>query len=174
MFDRIEVDVIHVRRVVLVVANGVLPEASLPDPAFAVGAAHAGQPLRLRQTAHEAGFDQSPAGGEVIVARWQGPYRVKMIRKHHPGIDGEGPGLPHAAHRFAQEFDPVVEQCVAAPLQQVNREKIAAAGNTIAMEIGHQKTPVPERVYPIGLIRRNTPSAIPTYGVGLLSAARQT
>lgn len=68
MLNGVEVDVIHVRRVVLVVANGVLPKATLPDPSFAVLPPHARQPLGVGQTAHEEGLDQAPACGEVVVA----------------------------------------------------------------------------------------------------------
>ena len=41
MLDRVEMNVIRVRREVFVVADGVLPEAALPIPAFAVCASHA-------------------------------------------------------------------------------------------------------------------------------------
>lgn len=47
MLDRVEVNVIQVRRVV---PNGVLPNAASPAAAFAVGTTHGGQPLSLMKS----------------------------------------------------------------------------------------------------------------------------
>ena len=39
MLDRVDMDVIHMTREIVLIANGVLPVASLPDTAFAFGGA---------------------------------------------------------------------------------------------------------------------------------------
>jgi hypothetical protein len=44
--------------------------------------------------------------------------------------------------RFAQEIDAVGEQSIAAPLQQIHSEEVAAARHTVAAIIGHRSTPL--------------------------------
>lgn len=88
-----------------------------------------------------------------------------MIGKDDEGIDGEGARAPDPPHRFAQRIDPLRKQSIAAPLQKINREEIAAARDAKAMKIGNRSTPVREPKSPNPFIRRNTPLAIPTYRV---------
>jgi hypothetical protein len=116
VLDGIEMDVIHVRGTVRVVADGVLPKAALPDAAFAVGLPDARSQLRIRQGAGEESLDQAPGGGEIVIAVRPRLYRVKMIREDDPGIHGEGSRGSNTPHRAAKELDPVDEQRVAAPL----------------------------------------------------------
>jgi hypothetical protein len=48
MFDRVDMDVVDVTLEVALVANGMLPIAALPDAAFALGDAAAGNPFAAR------------------------------------------------------------------------------------------------------------------------------
>jgi hypothetical protein len=43
-------------------------------------------------------FDQPPPIDEIVIAAWQRPYAVQVIRQDGPGVDMEwplGPNLPH-------------------------------------------------------------------------------
>lgn len=54
-----KIHVICMRRIIRIVADGMLPEAALPDAAFAGLAPDARQPLGRRQAAHKEGLDQA-------------------------------------------------------------------------------------------------------------------
>ena len=79
VLHRIEMDVVDVTFEISIIANGMLPVASLPDTLF---------PLRdfaLRswpraKTVGKAALDEAPARGEIRVVLGQRPQRVNMVR----------------------------------------------------------------------------------------------
>lgn len=107
--------------VVLVAADGVLPEAALPDIAFSIGLVHAQQSLCLQQAAGEKGIDQPPAGRQILLARELRRDGVEVIEEDHPGFAREW--LAAAADRIAQEIDAGDQQRVAASVTHVDGEE---------------------------------------------------
>jgi len=93
MFDRIEMHIIHVRRVIGIVADLVFPEAALPDRRFTACKAGSVTPVRTfivsrHRPCHQP-FDPSPAHAEIRIAGRQGPDRMQVIRQQNPGVDGK-------------------------------------------------------------------------------------
>jgi len=72
VLDGVEVDVIHVGSVVVVVADSVLPEATLLDGSFAFGGAALGVGGLAREGFCEGGFDEADAAGEFRVVFGEG------------------------------------------------------------------------------------------------------
>ena len=79
VLHRIEMNVIHVGSVVAVVANSLLPEASLPNAALVFFAAASGTKFALEDAARETCFDRLPAGGEVLVEFRESPETVHVL-----------------------------------------------------------------------------------------------
>ena len=66
-----------------------------------------------------------------------------MIGKHDPGVDGEGAAAAGDPYRLAQPVNMANEEVVAAPLEQVDGEKIASAFDAMATVVGNSaSTPV--------------------------------
>jgi hypothetical protein len=137
VFDGIEMNIVHVRSEILVVADAVLPEAPLPDAALPVTLARVRTALAHRQAAGEDRLDYPPSRREVVVAGRQRPHAVKMIGEHDPGIDGERTGSMHCSHRGSQPIDVPGQQIIAAPLQQIDREEAASSRYTVATVVGN-------------------------------------
>src|SRR5262249_21391489 len=82
MMDRVEVDVVQVGGEISVIADGVLPEAPLPDSMLSLGEP-TGVPLwcsvRLQVGSRERLLDQTPARREFCVSFRQRPQRTQMI-----------------------------------------------------------------------------------------------
>ncbi len=97
--------IIDVISVIPIIANGVFPEASLPDASFAFGGSHLGTPLGGGQFLHEADFDGFPAVGKIDVVRRQRPHAVHMVRQHHPGVYVKGSFPFGNSHRIAQHVE---------------------------------------------------------------------
>jgi hypothetical protein len=80
---------------------------------------------------------------------------MEMIGQSDPSIDVEAVASPHTADRFAQEID-VSHQRVPPPFQQVHREEIAPARDSIPLGVRHSRlfTPIP---YPTRKPHLNNP-----------------
>lgn len=105
VFDRVEVDVVHMGGVIGIVADGVFPEAALPDAAFGFGGAACGAGFGFRDGSGEFGFDDLPAGGEVGVAFGESPEAVRVVGQDDPGVDVEGEPGAGFADGGAEGFD---------------------------------------------------------------------
>ncbi len=105
VFDRVEVDVVHVGGVVGIVADGMFPEAALPDAAFGFGGAACGAGFAGFDGAGEAGFDDLPAHTVIGVAFGQRPETVHVIGEDDPGVDVEGEPGAGFADGGAEGFD---------------------------------------------------------------------
>jgi hypothetical protein len=84
VLDRIDVTVLDVAAEILIVADQVFPEPTLPDASFAVRNAHRTSPLGLGNGFGKVDFDQPPAQRKIGVAGRQRPNRVDMIGQHPP------------------------------------------------------------------------------------------
>jgi hypothetical protein len=155
MFHRIEVDIVHMRSEILVVADGMLPEPPLPDAALPAAFARLRTALAHGKAAGENRLDQPPSHREVIIAGWQRPYAMKMIGKHDPGIDGERMDTMNRAHRVPQLIDVPRQHVIAAPLQQIDREEVASARHAVAAVIRNGCPPVRYRAGSCGSCGRS-------------------
>lgn len=105
VLDWVEVDIIHVRGEILVVADRVFPEAPLPDAALLAAQARLRAPLAGGQTSGEDRLDQPPARREIGVGLRQGPNAVEMIGEHDPRVDRERVGAAGDADGIAELID---------------------------------------------------------------------
>ena len=76
----VDVAIIHVRRIILFIANCVFPKSTLLYPAFATCDAYFRAPFRWWQALAETLFDQPLSICEIVIAGWTRPYGVQVIR----------------------------------------------------------------------------------------------
>lgn len=141
MFDRIVMDIIEMARVVLFVANGMLPEATLPDSSFPSLCPDRGTVLDRNDSSHEANLYRLPAIGKIGIARRQGPHAMHMIRQHYPAVDMQRPLQARGTHSFPQRID-MAHQKIRTSFQQIDRNKIGAARDAATSVIRHRCLPV--------------------------------
>src|ERR1043166_7658968 len=101
---RVEMNVIDVACKIGLVADGVLPEPSLPKCIVPVRMA----PRRRTRCDHmvaEMSLDPPPAPREIRISRRQGENRMQMIRQDYDGIDRVRAFTPAHAERRAQRAD---------------------------------------------------------------------
>jgi hypothetical protein len=108
VFYGIEVDVIDVAFVIGFVANGVLPEPTLPKGRFSISTA-SDRRASFRDGGREPAFDQAQSDGEAGIIRRQRHNDVYVIRQHHDRVDGEGMLSPRQPDRRAQGRDVICE-----------------------------------------------------------------
>jgi hypothetical protein len=51
------------------------------------------------------GLDQTPAGGEIVVFRGEGPDAMEVIGEDNDGVDGEGAGGSNGSEGVAQQVN---------------------------------------------------------------------
>lgn len=136
MLDRVEVDIIHVRREILVVADRVLPEAPLPDAAFLAAQARLGAPLASGQTSGEDRLDQPPACREIGVGCRQGPNAMEMLGEHYPRVDRERVASADDTNRVSQEINVPCQQVIAASFQEIDGKEVTASWYAVTSVIG--------------------------------------
>jgi hypothetical protein len=87
MFYRIVVDIVDVMNHVFFIADAVLPEPLLPNPALAMLAARGGDSCFVAMVSNpllsEPPLGARPAGGEIAVIFGQGPYSMDTTRQQH-------------------------------------------------------------------------------------------
>jgi hypothetical protein len=108
--------VVHVRRVIVVVADRVLPVPALPDTALAIPDSDQRTWFASRQRFRERGLDVAPPGGKIGIAFRQRPQTVHVVGEDNPGTDTEWPTDACRADGFAQRTD-VRHQQVGVPVQ---------------------------------------------------------
>jgi len=89
MMHGIDVNIIKVLCEIVLVRNGMFPEAALPNALFAFCAATLalkGSPICLDVGARECLFDQAPSCGEIEIPFRQGPDCVQVVRKNDVGV----------------------------------------------------------------------------------------
>jgi hypothetical protein len=136
VFHLIDITIFDMATVVSFVTDQMLPESPLPDAALAACDPNRTEPFPLRQRPRKMALDEPLAGREIGIARRQGPDRVQVIGQHDERIDRARPALPCLGDRHAKRRDMVDEQGLS-PLQQINREEPAAAGNERTTIVWH-------------------------------------
>ena len=136
MFDRVVMDVIRVPFKIPFVANGVLPETTLPNPALTFANSTSGKSFAARNASRKSRLDGVPARREIGVARWQGPKAMQVVGKNDDCIERERSS--RLCHRkcMTQQFDMLRQQPVPA-FKQSHREKEGSAGNECTGIAGH-------------------------------------
>ena len=80
MFERIDMDIIHMRTKIRVIANQVFPIAALPYAPFTACYPNLGTPLGNEQSLGKGNLDQPPASGKVGIIGWKLNDAMKMLR----------------------------------------------------------------------------------------------
>ena len=137
VLDRVEMDVIHVRTEITLVAHNVLPEAALPYAALAAYPAAFRKRFAGVDRSGKAHFDRLPAFREIAVVLRKGKQAMHMVRQHNPGVDMEWHEVPDA-HDSAAKVDNSFHKQVALAVAQVDREEIGGSGKSMAAVIGHK------------------------------------
>ena len=141
VFERVDMTVIDMRRIILVIANHILPEPALPDPTLAACDTHPGSIFGHRQRFGEILFDQFPAIRKIIIAGRQRPHTVQMVRQNDPRIDVKRSFSSDFLHYFPQHGHLPDQQIIRIPRQQVDREKISPSGYPIPAIVRHPSAP---------------------------------
>ena len=136
MLHRIEMQIIHMTRIIPLIADRMLPKAPLPDTPLAPRRPDKRTPFRFRKLSCEPRLDEPPTIGEIEIPRRQGPDTMQMIRQHHPAIDHKRPAAADIPHHRAQHIDMPDQSVIRETLQQVDREEITATGNAVTAVIG--------------------------------------
>jgi hypothetical protein len=90
MLHRVDVTIFDMAGTISFIANQMLPEASLPDAAFAALDPNRTHVLLFRQGLCEVHLDQPPACREIGILPRQGPDRMEMVGENHKRVDREG------------------------------------------------------------------------------------
>ncbi len=139
MFDWIEMHIIDMPLQINIIANLMFPETPLPDSLLALRSFAGRESFARRQCAGEQAFDQAPAPAEIGVTVRQSPYRVQVVRQHAHRHGLKGMPRPNGLKRCTQAVN-VFDEKTAAPVSQIDREEIRAAGNKAATITGHAET----------------------------------
>src|SRR5688500_6215384 len=107
MLDWIEVDVIDMRLQIVVVADQVLPIASLPQAAFGFRQAPLRAAFSRWYRARESRLDVPPSRRDVQVALGHGPDAMQVIRQDDACGHREWACRPRLAKSIAQQVDVV-------------------------------------------------------------------
>jgi hypothetical protein len=137
VLDGIDMNVVHVRREIRFVANEMFPVAPLSDAALASADACCRARLRPRNALGKFEFDQSPARGEIGVARGKGNDAMQMVRQYDPTVYREWVAHAHLCNRPAEQIDMSHEQIVSVTTEQVHGEEPRPAGLPCASIVRH-------------------------------------
>jgi hypothetical protein len=87
MFDRVEVNIVHMPSEIPLIFDAVLPEAALPQSGFFALLPGSGQAVWIKipmpDFTTNAGFDLQPALRKVVIVLWKSPDAVKVIGQKH-------------------------------------------------------------------------------------------
>ena len=72
-------------------------------------------------------LDRPPPHRKIVIAFWQAPDAMKMIRHHDNAIHDERIVGTRATESFAKIGDPFDEQIVSTALREIDGEEIASA-----------------------------------------------
>ena len=109
MFNRIEMQVIHVPFVISLITDSVFPKSPSPDTTLALGRAHGRALLGWRYLFTETNLQRLDAIGEIVIARWKRGNKVHVLGQHHPTVDMEWPLRANLPHRRAQCVNPLYQ-----------------------------------------------------------------
>jgi len=103
-------NVIDVSCKVVIVSNGVLPEASLPKRQVAVRTTTCDR-TNCNHVAAEISLDAPPAFGVIRIARREGEYCVQVIRQDHNRVDRKRTLSTGCTKRRTQRADVIDKVC---------------------------------------------------------------
>ena len=132
----IEVNIIKMGAIIVVVADRMFPEPSLPNSPLALSPPACGTEIALRYLLGKCRFNRLPPPGEIRITLRQGPKAMQMVRQYHPGVDMKRHPCPHLTHRLAQNIN-IPGQNLASTIIKVDREKIRSPWNPVTSIICH-------------------------------------
>lgn len=103
MPERIDMNVIHMRTKIGVIANQVFPVAALSYAPLTARHSNPRALLGKRYGLGKGDLDQPPTRRKVGIIGWKLDDAMKMLRQYHPAMDDEGMALPYHPHRLAQQ-----------------------------------------------------------------------
>jgi len=130
MFDRVVMNIIHMRPQIVVIADRVLPETLGPDCRLTAAGPWNTYTPGL-QSPRESAFEYQQPCRIRFISFGQAPHCMYMLRQHHHRNDLERAfclGLPQ---RPSQGVD-LLNKHPRRAIRQCQREEICAAGHTIA------------------------------------------
>src|SRR5438477_11148487 len=127
MLYRIDVAVLDVPAKILLVADQVFPEPTLPNRTFPPRNSDRAAQLGFRNSLGEADLDQPPAYRKISVVRRQGPNRVNVFGQHDHRVDRKRVPRLGDPSCLAQCCDMIGEKA-GSPIQQIDCEKPASTG----------------------------------------------
>jgi len=136
VLHRIVMDVIHMRDVIIMVGNRVLPGPPLPDAAFALADATDGSCFARLDGPAEFSFDCRPARRKVMIAARQCPDAMQMFRQNNNGVNAKWPSYQRHPKSPAKRFDALDEQRPV-PIKKIDGEEVRSAGNPPATIARH-------------------------------------
>ncbi len=139
VFHRVVVDVFDMVPEIVTVFDQMFPVKALPDAAFASRNPNHRTSFDFWKTQAEIRFDTTPASREIGIVFRQLPDPVHMIRQHHPSDDRKWTARSFERDTIPQTIEFRYQQIVAAPFQQVNREKPRPARRPFASIIRHAR-----------------------------------
>ena len=97
-------NVVQVSLEIRIVADGMLPEASLPNASLAASVSRTRKasfpPARLKEVSREFSFDSKPPRRIVVVSRRKSPQRVQVFWEEHDADDLKGATGPNGLKGF--------------------------------------------------------------------------
>ncbi|MFT3761358.1 MAG: hypothetical protein QM761_01865 [Pseudoxanthomonas sp.] len=136
MLDRIDMDVIDIRRKIAFVAEHMLPITALPDATFAFRQTRQRPVFISGQCARDDRLDGSPAHGIVGAPGRQPPQAMQVVGQDDDGGKVERLGEVRLAECGAQRVY-MRDQQPLVPPQQVDGEGIRATGHPCATIVRH-------------------------------------
>ncbi len=137
MLERIDMDVIHMRPKIRLIADQVFPISALPYTPFVARHANPRAPFCFWQCLGKRYLDQPPSGCEIGIIGRKFDHTMQVFRQHHPAMNNERMPMPHRCHRLAQQIHLPCQQVITLPLQQIDGEEICAARMPGATVIRH-------------------------------------
>lgn len=135
----IEVNVVHMRRQIPLVADRVLPISPLPDAALATADHDRRSRFTDAYAFRKPFLDRAPTAWEIGVVFRQCPQAVHVVGKHDPGVDLKGCAGADPSNRIPQHVD-LPHQQIRPTLKQVHREEECSTWNPIATIFRHDRT----------------------------------
>ena len=129
MLKRINVYIIHMRRVVFFTLNRVFPISPLPNATLTFGCTHHRKSLGFR--------DGFPTRRKIVITHRQRPNTMHMVRQYHPCINMKRFIFAHHTYRSPQTINTLNQQARAA-FQQIHRKKVSTTGHTVTSIIRHK------------------------------------
>jgi hypothetical protein len=128
VFERIDVTIFDMARIIRLFADYMLSKPALPYATFVTRTMNWTESFLLWQRSCKAVLDQPPTGGEVRIVRRQAPDGVQMIGEHDKRVDRKRIISTSRGNGFAQNLDMIDEQFLTA-VQQIDLEEPATTWN---------------------------------------------